>query len=224
MNVGRIASPVRSMNPRLLLVSIAFFMIGAAAAIAVLSDRLAQPSPRFIKVEGKATIGGDFALTDHTGKRVTRADFAGRHALVFFGFTSCPDICPMALQTMAQAIDKLGPTGEQVVPVFITIDPERDTVERVADYVGQFHGRMVGLTGTDKEIQAVAKVYRAYYEKVADESSSDDYAMDHTSIIYLMDGNGEYAAHFAFNADAEEIARRTGEILSRDPNPGGPSS
>ena len=212
------------MNPRLLLVSVAFFMVGAAAAVAVLSDRLAQPSPRFIKVEGKAAIGGDFALTDHTGKRVTRADFAGRHMLVFFGFTSCPDICPIALQTMAQAIDRLGPAGDRVVPVFITVDPERDTVERVADYVGQFHGRMAGLTGTAEEVKAVAKAYRAYYEKVADESSSEDYAMDHTSIIYLMDGKGEYAAHFAFNTGAEEIARRTGEILRRDPGPGGPSS
>jgi len=212
------------MNPRLLLVSVAFFMVGAAAAVAVLSDRLTEPSPRFIKVEGKAAIGGDFALTDHTGKRVTRADFAGRHMLVFFGFTSCPDICPIALQTMAQAIDRLGPAGDRVVPVFITVDPERDTVERVADYVGQFHGRMAGLTGTAEEVKAVAKAYRAYYEKVADESSSEDYAMDHTSIIYLMDGKGEYAAHFAFNTGAEEIARRTGEILRRDPGPGGPSS
>jgi len=218
------AALVSSMNPRLLLVSVAFFMIGAAAAVAVLSDRLAQPSPRFIKVEGKAAIGGDFALTDHTGKRVTQADFAGRHMLVFFGFTSCPDICPIGLQTISQAIDQLGPTGDQVVPVFITIDPERDTVQRVADYVSQFHGRMAGLTGTRQEIQAVAKVYRAYYEKVADESSSDAYAMDHTSIIYLMDGNGEYAAHFAFNTGAEEIARRTGEILRQDPGRSGPSS
>ena len=212
------------MNPRLLLISVAFFMVGAAAAVWVLSDRLAQPSPRFVKVEGKAAIGGGFSLTDHTGKRVTRADFAGRHMLVFFGFTSCPDICPVALQAMAQAIDELGPSGEQVVPVFITIDPERDTVEQVADYVGQFHDRMAGLTGTAEEIQAVAKAYRAFYEKVADENSSGDYAMNHSSIIYLMDGNGEYAAHFAFNADAEEIARRTGEILSRDPSPSGPSS
>lgn len=212
------------MNLRLLFISFVFFMIGAAAAVAVLSNRLASPSPRFIKVEGKAAIGGDFALTDHTGRRVTQKDFAGRHMLVFFGFTSCPDICPLALQTIAQAVDQLGAQGERVVPVFITIDPQRDTVERVAAYVGQFHQRMVGLTGTEREVQAAAKAYRAYYEKVADESSSDDYAMDHTSIIYLMDPNGEYAAHFGFNTGAEEIARRTGEILKQDPSPSGPSS
>jgi cytochrome oxidase Cu insertion factor (SCO1/SenC/PrrC family) len=224
MNAGRLADLVGPMNPRLILVSLVFFMVGAAAALVVLSDRLAQPAPRFIKVEGKAAIGGDFALTDHTGKRVTQAEFAGSHMLVFFGFTSCPDICPTALQTMAQAIDLLGERGERVVPVFVTIDPERDTVERVADYVGQFHGRMAGLTGTRQEIQAVAKAYRVYFEKVGDESSSDDYAMDHTSVIYLMDGNGEYAAHFSFNAGAEEIARRTGEILRRKPGSPGPSS
>jgi len=212
------------MNLRLLFVSLVFFVIGAAAAVAVLSSRLAPISGSIIKVEGKAAIGGDFALTDHTGKRVTQADFAGRHMLVFFGFTSCPDICPIALQTIAQAIDLLGVRGERVIPVFTTIDPERDTVEQLAAYVGQFHGRMVGLTGRAQEIEAVAKAYRAYFEKIPDESSSDDYAMNHTSIIYLMDGNGEYAAHFAFNAGAEEIARRTGEILGQDPGPGGPSS
>ncbi len=212
------------MNPRLLFISLVFFMIGAAAAVAVLNNRLEGPSPKFIKVEGKAAIGGDFALTDHTGKRVTQKDFAGRHMLVFFGFTSCPDICPTALQTIAQAMDLLGPSAERVIPVFITIDPERDTVERVAAYVGQFHDRMIGLTGTARKIQAVAKTYRAYFEKVADESSSEDYAMDHTSIIYLMDGNGEYAAHFAFNTGGEEIARRTAEIVSQNLDPGRPST
>ena len=210
------------MNVRLLIVSFLFFAIGAAAAFAVLSNRLGPPSATVIKVEGKAAVGGDFALTDHTGKRVTAQDFAGRHMLVFFGFTHCPDICPMALQSMAQAVDLLGERGALVTPVFITIDPERDTAEQLALYVDQFHPRMVGLTGSDEEVQAAAKAYRAYYQKVADEGSADDYAMDHTSIIYLMDQKGEYAAHFAFNAGPEEMARRIGAILGGAA--GGPST
>lgn len=210
------------MNLGLLFVSFVFFAIGAAAAVAVLSNRLGPPSATVIKVEGKAAVGGDFSLTDQTGQRVTQEDFAGRHMLVFFGFTSCPDACPMALQTVTQAIDLLGERGALVIPIFITIDPERDTVEQLATYVDQFHPRMVGLTGSEQEIKAVTKAYRAYYQRVADESSSEDYAMDHTGIIYLMDARGEYTAHFAFNTSAEEMARRVGAIL--EAAPGGPST
>lgn len=162
---------------------------------------------------GKATIGGPFTLVDHTGRRVTDRDFAGRHMLVFFGFTFCPDICPTALQVMAAALDKIGPKAERVTPVFITVDPERDTPEQLAQYVSSFHPRLVGLTGTPEEIAAVARAYRVYYRKTKDERSSAPYTMDHTSIVYLMDRRGEFITHFTHATPVDTIAARLEALL-----------
>lgn len=145
---------------------------------------------------GQASVGGPFRLTDQTGKTVTDADFRGKLMLVYFGFTFCPDICPSGLQVMAAAIDAVGPRAGEIVPVFITVDPERDTSAQLANYVPSFHPRLVGLTGSPAEIDAVAKAYRVYYKKVKDEKSSAPYTMDHTSIIYLMGRDGRFVTHF----------------------------
>ena len=145
---------------------------------------------------GQATVGGPFSLIDHTGKRVTDADFRGKYMLVYFGFTFCPDVCPAGLQLMGAALDAVGAKASRVTPLFITVDPERDTPEQLARYVPSFHPRLIGLTGSLPEIQAVAKAYRVYYQKVKDERSSAPYTMDHTSIIYLMDPQGGFVTHF----------------------------
>jgi protein SCO1/2 len=155
---------------------------------------------------GEALVGGPFTLTDHTGKRVTDEDFRGRYMLVYFGYTWCPDVCPTELQVITAALDQMGDKAERIRPVFITIDPERDTVSQMADYVSSFHPTLVGLTGSPDEIAAVAKAYRVYYAKVKTEGSDTDYAVDHGSLIYLMSPEGKFVTHFTYGTDPTKLA------------------
>jgi len=159
-------------------------------------------------------IGGPFSLVDQDGRPVTDKDFLGRYLLIYFGYTYCPDVCPTVLTEMAQAIDSLGPLGEKVTPVFITIDPERDRPEHLKEYIKYFHPRMVGLTGTVEQVAAAAKAYRVYFSKVAVSKTDPlDYSMDHTSIIYLMGPDGAFKAHFTHGTGAEAMAKRIKELL-----------
>ena len=144
------------MNSRLLAVSVAGFLIGAVGGAAVLVLNQGGQGPA-VQTSGKALIGGPFTLVDQTGKTVTDQDFRGRYMLVFFGFTHCPDICPAELQVMSAALDALGPKADSVVPIFITLDPERDTQAAMAAYVKNFGPRFVGLTGSSEQIAAAAK-------------------------------------------------------------------
>jgi protein SCO1/2 len=139
---------------------------------------------------GRGPIGGPFTLTDQTGKRRSDTEFRGKLMIVYFGYTYCPDVCPTDLMAITQALDALGPTAKGVQPVFITIDPERDT-KALADYVSAFHHSLVGLTGSPDEIRKIANAYKAFYVKVQDERSGD-YSIDHAGVIYLMDRHGEY--------------------------------
>ena len=139
---------------------------------------------------GRGSVGGPFTLTDHTGRQRSDTEFRGKLMIVYFGYTYCPDVCPADLMAITQALDGLGPAAEGVQPVFITIDPERDT-KGLADYVSAFHGSLVGLTGSPEEIRKVANSYKAFYAKVPDQGSGG-YSIDHTGVIYLMGRNGEY--------------------------------
>jgi protein SCO1/2 len=118
------------------------------------------------QTSGKALIGGPFTLVDQNGKTVTDQDFRGRYMLVFFGFTHCPDVCPAALQVMSASLDELGPKADEIVPIFITLDPERDTQEVMGAFVENFGSRFVGLTGSPEAIAAAADAYRVPYAKV----------------------------------------------------------
>lgn len=162
---------------------------------------------------GVATVGGPFMLTDHTGKRVSDQDYRGRYMLVFFGFTFCPDVCPTALQVSAAALEKLGAKADRVVPLFISVDPERDTPEAMARYVASFHPRLVGLTGTSGEIEEVAKAYRVYYRRAKDERSAAGYTMDHSSIVYLMGPDGKFITHFTHTTSPDAMAAGIGRHL-----------
>ncbi len=159
---------------------------------------------------GAADIGGAFELIDQSGQTRTQADFAGRHMLVYFGYTYCPDVCPTSLSIMSQALDLIeaetGSLEDRVVPLFVTVDPERDDVAAMAAYAEHFHPRLVALTGSDAQIAAAAKAYRVYYRKAEDPSASE-YLMDHSSFIYLMGPDGSYVSHFAHNAKPQEIAQ-----------------
>ena len=161
-------------------------------------------------------IGGPFALTDQNGVRRTDAEFRGKLMLVYFGFTYCPDICPTDLQQMALAVDQLGPAGETVQPVFITVDPARDTVEHLKDYMALFHPRFVGLTGDAAAIRQAARAYRVYYEKVEREDKSD-YTLDHSVFIYLMDRDGRYLGFFPPGTSAERLAETMRSHLPENP-------
>jgi protein SCO1 len=156
-------------------------------------------------VSGEALVGGPFTLTDQNGNTVTDQTFKGKLMLIYFGFTYCPDACPTALGAMSAAIDKLDTSADRVVPMLITVDPERDTPQVLKDYVSNFHPRMMGLTGTKEQIAQVAKAYRVFYQKAAG-PTPDDYLMDHTLLIYLMDGDGKYLTHFGPDATPDQMA------------------
>lgn len=158
---------------------------------------------------GTVLVGGPFELVDQTGESRRDTDYLGRYMLVYFGYTYCPDVCPTSLLTMSRGLQLLGDSApeaaEQVVPLFVTVDPERDTVAALAAYAPSFHPDLVALTGTPEQIAAAAKSYRVYYAKAEDESSGT-YLMDHTSFIYLIGPDGGYRTHFSHTAQAEEIA------------------
>lgn len=165
------------------------------------------------KGTGIALVGGPFSLTDQTGRRVTDKDFLGKYMLVIFGYTYCPDVCPTELQVMSAALDQLGTKADSIQPLFITIDPQRDTPEVLKQYVSNFHPRLVGLTGTADEIASVAKAYRVYYSKVENNAGPDNYLMDHSTIIYLMDRQGRFLKHFTYTTDAPAFAQALGQAI-----------
>lgn len=164
--------------------------------------------------KGVASIGGPFALVDHKGQPRTDKDFRGQYMLIYFGYTYCPDVCPTALQTMTQAMDWLAPgTQAKITPVFVTIDPERDTAKQLNAYVDNFHPRMVGLTGSPEEIAKTARLFRVYFGRAEGaEEESTDYLMDHSSIVFLMNPDGEYVTHFTHATPPEKMAERLAEL------------
>ncbi|MGI8724258.1 MAG: SCO family protein [Methyloceanibacter sp.] len=190
---------------RRLAVIVAGFLIGALAGAAALVLNKGHETLG-VATTGTALVGGPFTLVDQTGKTVTERDFRGRYMLVFFGFTHCPDICPAELQVIAASLEALGPAAKKVVPVFITVDPERDTPEVMADYIKNFGDEFVGLTGSPEQIAAVAKAYRVAYAKFQEKDSVTDYSVDHSALVYLMSPNGDYITHLPYGTSAEKMA------------------
>jgi len=192
------------MRGRLLTVIVAGFLIGALGGAAALILTRGASNPN-VTTTGKALIGGPFALVDQHGKKVTDRDFRGRYMLIFFGFTHCPDICPAELQVISASLDDLGPKAEEVVPIFVTLDPERDTPEVMADYVKNFGSRFVGLTGSPEEIAEAAKAYRVAFSKFQEDKTKNDYSIDHSALAYLMGKDGEYITHFPYGTPAAKM-------------------
>lgn len=191
------------MPVRLLFVILIFFAVGSLAAL-FMRDSFVPSATQ----SGRALIGGPFVLTNQKGERVADEAFRGKYMLVSFGYTFCPDICPAELQLMTDALNELGPKGDNIVPVFITIDPKRDTVSQIAGYMESFHPRMVGLTGTEEEIKQAAGAYRVYYARADGAADDPNYLMDHSTFIYLMDPKGEYLAHFPYGITKDKLAER----------------
>ena len=148
---------------------------------------------------GSTMVGGDFTLTDQTGRKRSSTEFRGRYMLVYFGFSMCPDVCPTTLAVMADALDKLGPKAARIVPILITIDPERDTPKVLAPYVKAFGDNFIGFTGSVAEIEAVKKLYRVYgVKKPLDEAKglAGGYGYDHSSVMYLMGPDGKIVNYY----------------------------
>lgn len=187
-----------------------------AAGIAIVAVKVIESGPTASGgLIGQPTVGGPFELVNGDGEIVTEADFAGSHLIVYFGFTYCPDICPTELISIADALDLLAPAeAARVQPIFVTVDPERDTPEVVQDYASHFHERMIGLTGSAEQIKAAASAYRVYYAKQEATDPDSPYLMAHTSYIYVMDGEGRYVRHFRMGATPEEIAAGLQEALA----------
>ncbi|KAI5226393.1 protein SCO1 homolog, mitochondrial [Manis pentadactyla] len=156
---------------------------------------------------GKPLLGGPFSLTTHIGEPKTDKDYLGQWVLIYFGFTHCPDICPEELEKMIQVVDEIDsiPTLPNLTPLFITIDPERDTKEAIANYVKEFSPKLVGLTGTKEEIDQVARSYRVYYSP-GPKDEDEDYIVDHTIIMYLIGPDGQFLDYFGQNKKNAEIA------------------
>lgn len=189
---------------------VAAVVAGVVAVSVLLLTLLPGVLPRGEGGSGVALIGGPFELVDHTGRTVTDQTWAGKPLLVYFGYTYCPDVCPTELSAMSSAMDLLNGDVD-VQPLFVTVDPARDTVQAMADYVAHFHPKMVGLTGSAEQVAAAAKAYRVYYARGPGDEES--YLMDHSSFVYLMGRDHRYLAHFPPNTEPEAMARRIRELL-----------
>ncbi len=182
-------------------------VVGAAGWL-MWPDKTVEPSAAELMdvvMWSKEPIGGPFALVDHNGQSRTDRDFRGKLLLIFFGFTYCSDICPIELQAIATALDRLGPMGEAVQPLFITVDPEKDTPEHLKAYVGLFHPRLIGLTGDPKQVRKVAGAYKVYFAKT-EPSKRTNPEIDHSGFIFLVDASGKYLSFFPPGTSADLIA------------------
>ncbi len=171
-----------------------------------------EPTARSGKVvvSGEAQIGGPYTLVNHHGETVTEANFIGRPQLIYFGFSYCPDVCPTALQQIGIALEEVDPEGTFFQPILISVDPERDTPESLAQYVTArgFPKGLIGLTGTSEQIEAAKLAYKVYSAKVNDPELTGGYTIDHASLIFLMDENGKFADVFTHNVTTADMARR----------------
>jgi protein SCO1/2 len=165
---------------------------------------------------GIPQIGGDFTLTDQHGIRCSTTEFHGKYRLIYFGYSFCPDICPLGLQNMSGALSILGRDLDDVVPIFVTIDPERDTVENLKIYATNFHSKFIMLTGTPQEVAPVLKSYKVYAAKAKPDGTMADYLMDHSTLIYLMDREGLFMKSFPHTTPPEELAKAVTTILGAE--------
>ncbi|XP_067946535.1 protein SCO1 homolog, mitochondrial-like [Watersipora subatra] len=157
-------------------------------------------------VIGKADLGGDWTLMDHTGTKRKNTDFLGQWLILYFGFTFCPDVCPEQMEKLVEAVDRIDDdkTLPNVVPIFITLDPERDSPLLLAQYLSEFSEKVIGMTGTKEQIAQAAKAYRIYYS-AGPKDEDNDYIVDHSIIMYLINPDGEFCEYFGQDKKASEI-------------------
>lgn len=206
-----IAAMATKMRRRGLLAAIVALSALLGLLLAVTIHVLVSPQGAPEPAQATVDIGGPFELATHDGGTLSNADLAGEPFAVFFGFTNCPDVCPTTLWEMSEALDGLGEDADRLRVLFITVDPERDTPEFMARYLQSFDPRIVGLTGSEEEIAEIARSYRAYFEKVP--TGDDDYTMNHTALVFLMNGRGEFAGTIAYEEDQQSRLTKLQNLL-----------
>jgi protein SCO1 len=166
-----------------------------------------------LPVLAASDLGGSFELIDQNGRTVTEADYTGKPALLYFGFTSCGDVCPTDVAKMGLVVDSLAQqSGIEITPIFVTIDPERDSAEKMAAYLSAFHPGFVGLTGSPEAIAHMADNYAVYYTRVP---MGDTYMMDHSTFLFLLDAKGDYVAHFSRDVPVDVLVEQVGLKLEK---------
>jgi cytochrome oxidase Cu insertion factor (SCO1/SenC/PrrC family) len=198
---------------------LALLAVGSLLLLAGIGGSLLwlRPAPESLgpTLPAGVAIGGPFSLIDETGRAVTAETYRGRHMLLFFGFTYCPDVCPTELAKVAATLDLLGRDAERLVPLFVSIDPARDTPEALAQYTDLFHPAIIGLTGTEEQIAAAARAFRVYYNKVRTGPEPGAYTMDHSAFVYLMGPDGGFRQFFSPQATPEQMAASIRAHLAR---------
>jgi cytochrome oxidase Cu insertion factor (SCO1/SenC/PrrC family) len=218
VNGDQPAKPVkRKSGARLLLLLVGIVVLAFAIAVVGYDyfAGTANKSSTSTATSSGPSVGGPFELVGQNGKTVTEKDFDGKYMMIYFGYTYCPDVCPTALSDMATALDAIDPEkAAKVQPIFISVDPARDTPEHLAEYVSFFHPRLIGLTGSEKQVKEAARAYRVFY-RIGEPQSDDpqDYLVDHTSIIYLVGPDGKLVTHFSHGTTPEAMAERLGKLL-----------
>lgn len=210
-------SAVGVFNPK---AAVLFAVTGAALFFYFRSEKDKLQEQRHKEREdqtvGRPQVGGPFTLTDHKGETFTEKNLLGKWSLIYFGFTNCPDICPEELDKMSAAVEKLDQEyGPIVQPVFISVDPARDTVPQVARYVSEFHPRLIGLTGDYATLKATCKAYRVYFSTPPDAKADDDYLVDHSIFFYFMDPKGQFVDAFGKASTEEDVIERVKNEITR---------
>lgn len=197
--------------------TIRMFLWGLVAIVAVGAGMYgiwpAKNQGTALRQPAESAILAEFSLTDHNGNAVTQAAYRGKWLLVFFGYTNCPDVCPTTLNEIANVLELLGAKADRVQPLFITIDPERDTQASLAKYVAAFDRRIVGLTGTPEQIRDATDAFRAFYEKDPQISAPGGYFMSHTSYVYLFNPEGKFVIPFTYGTPSAAMAERLKPLI-----------
>jgi protein SCO1/2 len=189
-------------------VILALAIAGATTVWFIESRTQGEPPPETGLLATPSPLGGPFNLIDQTGKPVTEKSWPGKYLLIYFGYTYCPDACPTELLVMGQALDQLGDAkSAKIQPIFISIDPSRDTAAKLAEYVPSFYPTLAGLTGSEAEVAAAAKAYKVYYAKSEASQTSSDYVIDHSSYVYLVNPQGQTIGIFSADTTAEDMAK-----------------
>lgn len=193
-------------------------MIIGCSILAVFAYQLRQPISYVQDLNERQlpNLGGPFTLTDQFGKKRSDSDFRGKYMLVYFGYSFCPDVCPLGLQNIGAALDQLGRDLDQVVPIFITVDPKRDTVENMHIYAQNWHSSFIMLTGTDKELDPVKQAYKVYAAKVKPDGTMADYLIDHSALVYLINREGKFIDFFPHTTEPAKIVELIKKQLLKD--------
>jgi protein SCO1/2 len=198
------------MTPRIrILAIVGAVVVGVAAGLAGALWLIPQGS----SVLAPVTIGGPFTLVDQSGQARTDRDFRGKLMLITFGYTHCPDVCPLTVAAMGETLDQLGAQADQVAGIFVSVDPRRDTPAVLRDYVASVSNRMVALTGTPEQVDAAARAYRVYYRRGSDADTNPNYSVDHTALFYLMDREGRFVQHFNYQTQPDALAAAIRRML-----------